>query len=352
VSHDGPGDAGVVLVPGVADVAVVLEPPLPEVLEGLEVWARPGPVEDGVVVHAPAPAPAASDATASTTRSLDGDRRRNVMDGESCRSGLSTGRAGSSAWWTGSMGKVRIGFFSFTEVTDPAEHRSYNEWHQLDHMPEQYPIPGVVFGQRWVSTPDCRRARAVAADALAPIHYMTLYLMGEPLDATLQEFRHLGRRLHTEGRFHQHRRSRLSGPFAVTGMVAARRVLVSAEAVPYRPNLGVYVVVRERAGAGAAVDGGDTGGAPDEDARLASALVAVAGVAGVWTFATSAEFDHHGWHPGDKTVTVCYLDAEPLAVAARLDEEVRRESGFGRQTLFCGPLQTITPWRWDWFDDA
>ena len=55
------------------------------------------------------------------------------------------------------MAKVRIGFFSFTEITDPAEHRSYNEWHQLDHMPEQFPLPGVVFGQRWVSTPACRR---------------------------------------------------------------------------------------------------------------------------------------------------------------------------------------------------
>ncbi len=249
------------------------------------------------------------------------------------------------------MGKVRIGFFSFTEVTDRAEHRSYNEWHQLDHMPEQYPIPGVVFGQRWVSTPDCRRARAAAADALAPIHYVTLYLMGEPLDATLREFRDLGRRLHAEGRFHEHRRSRLSGPFTVTGMVAAGRVLVSAEAVPYRPNLGVYVIVRDAARVTADVATTDGVDGVGQDAPLAPALVDVAGVAGVWTFATSAEFDHHGWHPGHKTVTVCYLDAEPLAVAPRLDEEVRRQGGVGRETLFCGPLQTVTPWHWDWFDD-
>ena len=44
------------------------------------------------------------------------------------------------------MAKVQIGFFSFTEITDPAEHKSYNEWHQLDHMPEQFPLLGVVFG--------------------------------------------------------------------------------------------------------------------------------------------------------------------------------------------------------------
>ena len=38
--------------------------------------------------------------------------------------------------------KVKVGFFSFTEITDPAEHHAYNEWHQLDHMPEQFPLDG------------------------------------------------------------------------------------------------------------------------------------------------------------------------------------------------------------------
>ena len=51
------------------------------------------------------------------------------------------------------MNKVKVGFFSFTEITDPREHRAYNEWHQLDHMPEQLPIRGIAWGQRWVATP-------------------------------------------------------------------------------------------------------------------------------------------------------------------------------------------------------
>jgi hypothetical protein len=238
------------------------------------------------------------------------------------------------------MAKVRIGFFSFTEVTDPAEHRSYNEWHQLDHMPEQYPIPGVVYGQRWVSTPACRRARAVDSEPLAPVHYMTLYLMGEPVDETLVEFRALGEQLHAAGRFHQHRRSRLSGPLLVTGTVAAPRVLVSADAVPYRPNLGVYVVVRD----GTAAVG--------DDALLRKALVGAHGVAGVWSFATSARFDHHGWHPGNRTVTVCYLDATPLETASELGALVRATvDDDSTSVVFAGPLETITPWRWDWFDD-
>ncbi len=89
--------------------------------------------------------------------------------------------------------KFKIGFFSFTEITDPAEHHSYNEWHMLDHMPEQYPIPGIVYGQRWVSTPACRAARAVSGEQLDPVHYLTCYLMTEPVEETLKEFYEHGR---------------------------------------------------------------------------------------------------------------------------------------------------------------
>ena len=144
-------------------------------------------------------------------------------------------------------GKVRIGFFSFTEITDPAEHRSYNEWHMYDHMPEQFPIGGIVYGQRWVSTPACTASRAASSGPLAATHYLTLYLMSDPVRETLREFYEHGRALAKLGRFHQHRRALLSGPFLVTGMAAAPRVLVRAEAVPYRPHSGVYVIVGLRA---------------------------------------------------------------------------------------------------------
>jgi|SRR5579863_3647101 len=253
------------------------------------------------------------------------------------------------------MAKVRIGFFSFTEITDPAEQRSYNEWHQLDHMPEQYLLPGVLFGQRWVSTPACRRARAVDAPTLRGIHYMTLYLMGEPLDTTLEEFRALGATLRDAGRFHHHRRSRLSGPFTVTAMSATPRVLVSAEAVPYRPNRGVYVVVREVATIpedSPPAPGSTPKGTAAAEAGLAAALLEAEGVAGTWTFSTDDRFDRHGWHLGAKTVTVSYLDAEPLAVAPELGALVRAQPDLERRpVLFAGPLETITPWRWDWFDE-
>lgn len=242
------------------------------------------------------------------------------------------------------MGKVEIGFFSFTEITDPHEHRSYNEWHMLDHMPEQFPLPGVVWGQRWVSTPACRAARLVSEPRLDPIHYLTLYLMAAPVEQTLDEFQALGRHLHEIGRFHEHRRARYSGPLALTAVRVSGRVSISAEAVPYRPNRGVYVVVDAL---------GDAAAPPLPDSHYASAL-AIPGVAGVWSFATTDGLAHHHRRPDPRRVDVYWLDDDPLAVGATLgpycvDASRATEA---RETEFAGAFETITPWSWDWFDEA
>src|SRR5262245_41529774 len=160
--------------------------------------------------------------------------------------------------------KIAYGFFSFTEITDPAQHRAYNEWHQLDHLPEQYPLTGIVHGQRWVSTPACRAARAVNGPGLDPVHYVTCYLMAEPIEETLDDFFALGGELRRLDRFFAARHAHLTGPFAVADAIAAPGALVSDAAVPFRPNRGVYVVVE------------DPGTAPS-DAR---ALLDLPGVAG------------------------------------------------------------------------
>jgi hypothetical protein len=238
--------------------------------------------------------------------------------------------------------KVAYGFFSFTEVTDPGEHRSYNEWHQLDHLPEQFPLAGIVSGQRWVSTPACRLARAASDPALDPVHYVTCYLMAEPIETTIDEFFALGAELHRLDRFHQHRRAHLTGPFRVLDARAAPRVLVSAAALPFRAHRGIYVTVE---------DLGDD--ANPESERPDDVLLGVPGVAGYWTFATVDGMTSRRWTAGRRRITVCWLDDDPLAVAARLAPLVtaRRSRGeTGSRLTFAGPLETITPWQWDWFD--
>ena len=228
-------------------------------------------------------------------------------------------------------------FFSFTEVTDPAEHDAYNRWHQLDHLPQQYELPGIRFGQRWVSTPACAAARAVSKPPLDATHYVTLYLLAEPVGATVDAFMALGARLRKEGRFHEHRRAPLSGLFEVTGRWAAERVLVTPAVVPFRPQRGLYVAVAE----GGAVRAPRAAEATGDDA-----------VAGVWTFSARPDTARSGgvsrWPARDEQIVVCFLDGDPLEAAARL-APLAADALTG-DVVFAGPLETVTPWRWDWFD--
>src|SRR6185295_15252667 len=71
-------------------------------------------------------------------------------------------------------------FFSFAEITDPSKHRAYNEWHHLDHRPENLLLPGVIWGERWVRTPDCMEASIVSDPRFAAFHYMNLYWFDAP----------------------------------------------------------------------------------------------------------------------------------------------------------------------------
>lgn len=241
------------------------------------------------------------------------------------------------------VGGVAGAYVSFTEVTDPAEHRSYNRWHLFDHLPEQGPLPEVVWGERWVGDPSCRQARAGPTDLrLDPVHYLTLYLLADPLADAVAAFRRRGRELRHLGRFHQHRLARLAGPLRVEAAVAAPRVQVGASAVPHRPALGVHVRLE-------AVEAAE----PEASAALES-LVLRPGVAGAWSFV--ADPGELVWSDGTARtpgvplrLTVAWLDDDPVAVAGRFAAQPARQ---GRDVaLLDGPWSRIDPWGpFDWFD--
>ena len=230
------------------------------------------------------------------------------------------------------MNKIRLGFFSFTEITDPGEHHSYNEWHQLDHMPEQYPARRASC----TGSGGCRRRRAgrrapSSEPPLDPIHYVTLYLMTEPIERDAREFMQLGRDLHDVGPLPPAPAARTSrGRSAfVDDRGRAARARSRAAAVPYRPNRGVYV--RSRSSPAATPT---TSVAPSTSARCARP-----GVAGAWSFADDERRDHGALARRRRRSSV----REPArAVAAR-----RAIDG---PHVFAGPFETITPWQWDWFD--
>ena len=99
--------------------------------------------------------------------------------------------------------------------------------------------------------------------------------------------------------------------------IAAPRVLVSAEVIPFRPHRGVYLIVER-----------SYGNLPEDrfmqhmHTGILPVLVDVPGVAGVWTYATSPEIQRDKFSEGRYRFTVCYLDGEPVPVGERLSEVV------------------------------
>jgi hypothetical protein len=245
-------------------------------------------------------------------------------------------------------------FFSFTEVPDPADHRAYNEWHQLDHRPENLALPGVRWGERWVRSPDCAAVAPEPSAELAALHYVNMYWFAEPVDVSTAAWSELAERSFHWGRRDDVRIARrlLMGFFRPVKGYVNPRVLVSADALPIRPNRGVHVTVARidepRAAAAEALFGW-------YDRVRIPAMLGCRGGAGAWTFAaddtfaTALDLAGAGDTPSTLRLTLVYLDDDPLAftdelAALPVDHDTSPET-----ILFAGPLRSITPWDWDWF---
>jgi hypothetical protein len=238
---------------------------------------------------------------------------------------------------------VNFGVISLSGSSETGEDSEYLEWHQLDHMPQQWEIPGLVFGQRWVSTPECRAARAVQTDRFAPVNHVMHYLWGEPLAPSIDDFFTLGAHLAKIGRFPYRLPAVMLGGFDLVATHADSTPPVTPNVLPFRPNDGMYLVLE-------ASDRGEgpTAWASDD----AAALLAVDGVAGFWHFNPGSlrtdRFDTDGF-----SATVCYLDGDPVATAGRLDpvmaDRWKREA---ITPAFAAPFSALRPWAWGWEQHA
>ena len=65
--------------------------------------------------------------------------------------------------------RVRAGIFSLTAAAPPDDDGSYLRWHLLDHMPEQYQLPGIVHGLRWIADGDYPQHRLAAHGPLGQV---------------------------------------------------------------------------------------------------------------------------------------------------------------------------------------
>jgi hypothetical protein len=237
------------------------------------------------------------------------------------------------------MNRVSAGFFSITPPTPPDDDGSYLRWHLLDHMPEQFSIPGIVHALRWAADGDYPAHRLVAEGDLAEVGGIVNYLFAEPVQQTYDDFMALGAHLADVGRFPERRPSLRVRLLELLRDDAAPRVLVSPEVVPFRPHRGVLVIVEEPTG-------DEAGWQQWLGAEHLPELLEVPGVAGAWTYRSSQRWTLMPTCVGDpQYVTVVFLDDDPLIVskAATSLIEQRWATGAVRPT-FAGPLRTMMQW--------
>jgi hypothetical protein len=112
------------------------------------------------------------------------------------------------------------------------------------------------------------------------------------------------------------------------GGVANPTAVAGADVIPWRPSLGVYLVI-------------ERGEAQPND------LASVPGVAGVWWYRGNVAPDPYSTDARGLQITYCYLDADPVATAGLLEVEMRRrwESG-AVHGLLAAPFQTLVPFEW------
>lgn len=218
-------------------------------------------------------------------------------------------------------------FLSLSERDVAGRDAAYLAWHALDHRPEQYRIGGIRNTVRLVSTPACRAARAANAPPFDRVDHIMTYQFAS--SAAMPEFTVLGAELDKAGRM-AHRLPSvgfLTG--ARNGMIAAPRAVAGADVIPWRPAIGVYVMI-------------ELGQTSPE------ALIDVPGVAGVWWWRGQADKSGMGADSAGKQITYCFLDEDPAACAAALGEAMQARWASGAISgLLAAPFYCLVPYEWD-----
>jgi hypothetical protein len=223
-------------------------------------------------------------------------------------------------------GDVTTLFVSMARRHPDGSDADYLRWHTLDHRPEQHRLSAVRASLRLVSNPECRSARAASQTPYDAIdHVMTYFFTGV---AGMEPFLALSKALGDAGRKLPLLPPVERGVYDVTGRSAAGRIKAGADVLPWWPVRGVYLLLEQGSGA-------------------LDMLVDVHGVAGAWT-ATSLPVEARlASAPAGQTITYCFLDDEPTAVAERLESVLQaRWDEHGIEPLFAAPFHAVVPYEW------
>jgi hypothetical protein len=233
-------------------------------------------------------------------------------------------------------GDVAAAVVSLSSRHPDGHDADYLRWHLLDHLPEQYRLGGLRLGQRWVSTPPCRAARAASSAPYDAVDHVVQYLFAEPVDGALANFFPLGAALGGIGRMPMRLPRVAVGGWDLVATAVADRVRVGAAVVPWRPAAGAYLMV-ERVDPSATTT--ESGPGP---------LVRAPGVFGAWQYGGTEPRHPRMESTTGLVLTVCYLDAPPVEVAGEMETVLaRRWAGGSVAPLLAGPFERVVAGEWD-----
>jgi hypothetical protein len=222
---------------------------------------------------------------------------------------LATGRSGVAAL-----------FVSMATRHPDGRDAEYLRWHCFDHRPEQHRLAALRSSLRLVSTPACRAVRAAGDARFDAVDHVMTYFFSDV--AGLGGFADLSAALRAVGRTPDVLPPVERGVYGVDGAVAAPRVKVGADVLPWWPASGVMLLVEL----------GDADPA---------ALVDVDGVAGAWWGgALPVDARYSTAAPGTR-ITYCFLDGNPPEVASRLGPILERRWAAGVEPLLAAPFHVV-----------
>ena len=222
---------------------------------------------------------------------------------------------------------IRFAFLSLSGREPGGRDAEYLEWHAMDHRPEQYRLPELRNTLRLVSTPECRNARAANTAPYDAVDHVMNYLFTDA--GALPGFGALGAALDEGGRMPLRLPSLGYITADLAGKIAAPRAVAGADVIPWRPAVGVYLMIER----------GEASPAP---------LADLPGVAGVWWYQGAKTPEPFGADSRGLQVTYCYLDADPVECAARLGEAMRERWASGAvEGLLAAPFYVLVPFDWD-----
>ena len=143
-------------------------------------------------------------------------------------------------------GDIDTLFVSMARRHPEGRDAEYLRWHTLDHRPEQHRLSAVRASLRLVSTPDCQAARAPGDERFDDVDHVMTYFFTDP--GGMPGFLALSHALGDAGRKPALLPPVERGVYDVRDKVAAPRVKVGADVLPWWPVRGVFLLIERESG--------------------------------------------------------------------------------------------------------